>query len=238
MRQQVLTFQEEEFRALSQVLVPIAVAEVTEDASFRFLSLNTAHTDASGLEEENVIGRGPQDLLSEMEANMVLRRYRKSVETGQAQSYEELLSLPKGQFWWRTSISPIKDADGAVCRLCVSSIPVDQEVRLRNLAQNLVQDIIDISSKQPVVDRCFADSTMSLESMRIVAGRIADLKKDFSPGELELIHYIGKLAAEAEESLCEVKRLGTEAMIKTLSQSLLDAGPLSDLLNEASDEEH
>lgn len=114
---QMMEFKEQDLTALSQVLVPITVSEVLENDGFRFLRINKAHTDLSGLDAETFIGRNPKDLLPETEAHKVLQRDREAAQTGSPQTYEERLSLPGGQFWWRTSIAPIKDAQGVVRRL-------------------------------------------------------------------------------------------------------------------------
>ena len=233
----MLNYSEEDLGVLSDVLVPVAVAEVDDKKGFRFLSLNAAHMEVSGLERDRVVGHPPSDLLPEVEANMVTRRYAKSASTGLPQTYDELLTLPGGRFWWRTSIAPIKDETGAVRRLCVSSIPVDQEVRLRNLAQNLVSDVVEVSSGQPMVDRAFRDSKFSLEAIRILAERIGQLEKDFSPDEQELIRYVGKLADEADRSLAELKRLSSDVPLDLFSQSLMSNGPISSLIETATDED-
>jgi PAS domain S-box-containing protein len=103
--------------------------EVTPDARFVFAGINPAHERLTGLRASEIVGREPAECLSREIAEAVTSRYRECVRLGRAITYDEKLDLPGGVRFWRTSLSPVRDAD------------TDRIVLLFGSARDVTQDI-------------------------------------------------------------------------------------------------
>ncbi|AFZ30628.1 multi-sensor hybrid histidine kinase [Gloeocapsa sp. PCC 7428] len=119
----------------------ITVSEVLADDEFRFLSANRVCVEWSGVPLEKWIGSRSQDILSPQEAEAVCERYRSAVRTGQVVKYEERLTLPAGEIWTYTAVTPLRDPDGRITRVVATSIDITErkqaEAALRESEENL-----------------------------------------------------------------------------------------------------
>jgi len=132
----------------------IFVFDVEEDGGYRLVALNRFHRAKSGL--EGAVGKRVEEFLPPDVAKKVLANYNHCIETGEQISYQELLDLPEGPLWWRTSLTPVRDANGKIRRLFGSSIDVtpqkQAEMRLQDANQALDEaiQIIAHDLKQPL----------------------------------------------------------------------------------------
>ncbi|MEM6638969.1 MAG: PAS domain-containing protein [Pseudomonadota bacterium] len=220
---------------LGQILVPMSVSDVLDDGSFRLAAINNAHTRASGLDPETTIGRSPSELVPPDEAAGILSRYRAASQTGTAISYDELLTLPKGKMWWRTSVSPVCSSDRAVKRLCVSSMPVDTEVRLSQITSELDSALRTMNAIQPVVTHGVRETTDSLATISEIGDALARADIALSDEERVMIELLIKLSNSAKSSLENARQHGLSRLSSVIEQALLENGSALRLLKSAGD---
>ncbi|WP_320122149.1 diguanylate cyclase domain-containing protein [uncultured Sphaerochaeta sp.] len=80
---------------------------VTEDGNFRFIRNNSAHQIKTGITQEAIRDKSPQDLLGKEMGGVVARNYQKCVNAEHSITYEETLVLPEGKRFWLTTLTPI-----------------------------------------------------------------------------------------------------------------------------------
>ncbi|NNK66485.1 MAG: PAS domain-containing protein [Rhodobacteraceae bacterium] len=76
-----------------------------------FGGVNAAHTAATGIETPMVAGKTPFEAFPARLAETIDANYRRCLDAGQPYSYDELLELPKGARWWRTSLTPVREGN-------------------------------------------------------------------------------------------------------------------------------
>ena len=80
---------------------------VTEDGNFRFIRNNSAHQIKTGITQEAIRDKSPQELLGKEMGDVVASNYQKCVNAEHSITYEETLVLPEGKRFWLTTLTPI-----------------------------------------------------------------------------------------------------------------------------------
>lgn len=107
----------------------IFVVDVEPDGGFRFVATNLVHERKSGLRRADLAGRRLEECLPPEMARSLAGRYRACVAAGEAIEYEEQLDLAVGRTWWRTTLTPELDADGAVVQLYGTTVDITEARR-------------------------------------------------------------------------------------------------------------
>lgn len=119
--------------AIDDAVFLIDVEREDGDYTFSFLRNNPSHREQTGLSEDELRGRTPQELFDDAQAAQVTRNYRQCVEQGEPIEYEETLALPAGKSHWKTTLTPIVD-DGEVTGIVGTARNItDQREREREL---------------------------------------------------------------------------------------------------------
>ncbi len=105
---------------LSQVLEAIGAPAFALDVASgapRFLGANQRYLHLLGLEGESLAGKRPAEALPDEMAARLEGAARRAVETSDAVELDEEVALPSGSRQWRSVLSPLRDAAGAVARV-------------------------------------------------------------------------------------------------------------------------
>lgn len=137
---------------ISDILFYVAVEP---DDEFRFISVNTAFLNATGLSEEQIVGRLVREVIPEPSLALVLGNYKKAIHTKIAVSWEEVSVYPAGVRYGDVTVVPIVDADG-ICRHLIGTVhdiserkEVEQELRRSANEFALLYEIAREISAQP-----------------------------------------------------------------------------------------
>lgn len=74
---------------------------------FTFLKMNAAYERLSGLDNSEIEGKSPEDVLDEEDAEEVKKRYRECYYKREPISYDIKLNLPAGGKYWDTKLTPV-----------------------------------------------------------------------------------------------------------------------------------
>jgi PAS domain S-box-containing protein len=102
------------YASISDVLYYLAVEP---DDRFRFISVNSAFLTATGLTEDQIIGKLVQEVIPEPAQALVLGNYKEAIRTKKAVGWEEVSVYPAGKKYGEVSVTPILDANGNCFRL-------------------------------------------------------------------------------------------------------------------------
>jgi PAS domain S-box-containing protein len=127
---------------ISDVLFYLAVEP---DDRFRFVSVNSAFLKATGMTEDQVVGKLVHDVIPEPALALVLGNYQEAIRTKKTVGWEEVTVYPAGKKHGEVSITPILDADGNCTQLIgtVHDITerVNAEAELRRLNAELEERV-------------------------------------------------------------------------------------------------
>jgi len=108
---------------------------VEADGSYRFVSVNQAFRNVTGLSEEMVVGKLINEVIPEPSLSMVLGKYRRAIEENSIIRWEETSDYPTGRLVGDICIAPIVDDDGR-CTHLVGSV---HDITERKRAENVIQ---------------------------------------------------------------------------------------------------
>jgi PAS domain S-box-containing protein len=114
----------------------IFVVDVLENGEFRYVGLNPAHENLTGIRSEELYGKTPQQVLPPDTARTVCDRYRACVEAGETVTYEECLPFKGLETWWITSLTPLRDANQRIYRLIGTSTDITKRKQTELALQN------------------------------------------------------------------------------------------------------
>jgi PAS domain S-box-containing protein len=84
---------------------------------FRFRSVNRRFLDATGLLENQIVGKLVQDIIPEPAQSVVLGKYKKAIQTNQSVQWEEVSQYPAGTKYGDVTVTPVIEANGSYTQL-------------------------------------------------------------------------------------------------------------------------
>ena len=88
---------------------------------YRFLSVNNAFLNASGLAREQIEGKTAEEIIPESSLSMILGNYRKAIDEHKTIQWEDNSEYPSGRRTGIVSISPVYNNEN-VCTLLVGTV--------------------------------------------------------------------------------------------------------------------
>lgn len=80
-------------------------------------AVNSAYLAATGLREDDVVGKRPEEVLAPAEAAYAVMRYEQALQAPEPLTYREEVNLPGGPLIVETRLTPRRDAEGRITHL-------------------------------------------------------------------------------------------------------------------------
>jgi PAS domain S-box-containing protein len=119
--------------------------EVTTEGRFKNLKVNPAFELSTGLSNEQLVGKFIDEATTPENADAVLKKYRRCVETGVAYEEEVTLTLPSGQRRYLSTLIPVRNAEGRIHRI----VGISRDVTLRQRHDELVRKLARLAELAP-----------------------------------------------------------------------------------------
>ncbi|MEM1064722.1 MAG: PAS domain-containing protein [Pseudomonadota bacterium] len=98
------------FETIQHVDMPMFILTVAPDQVIRFGALNAAHEATTGMQTAQIANARPHDVLPLRMADTVMANYDQCLKSRGTYTYEEVLDMPAGRFWWQTTLTPLHDS--------------------------------------------------------------------------------------------------------------------------------
>jgi PAS domain S-box-containing protein len=132
----------ERVRALVHSSVSDVVFHIrVEGDRFRFVEVNPAFLKATGLRQDQVVGKLVHEVIPEPSSSLVLSKYRQAIAEGRTIRWQEITPYPAGERIGEVSVTPVLDAQGH-CLHLVGTVQDVTEVREQTEAIRLYADIV------------------------------------------------------------------------------------------------
>jgi PAS domain S-box-containing protein len=129
---------------LSSVDLGVFLVDVLPTGDFRFVEVNPAYEQLTGISSMAIRGKSPQELLTWIAPEMVSRlqaNFRRGAAASGPIEFEEPFYVRGRLVWWLTRLTPIRDAKGRVLRLVGRSLDITErksvELRVQSLTERL-----------------------------------------------------------------------------------------------------
>ncbi len=103
---------------------------VEADGIYRFVSVNQAFLNITGLSKEMVVGKLINEIIPEPSLSIVLERYRQAIEENSIVRWEETSDYPTGRLIGDVTITPVVDREGRCTHLVGSVNDVTERKRV------------------------------------------------------------------------------------------------------------
>lgn len=127
----------------------IFVVDVTPAGDFRYVSMNPAAIELSGLSLADIQHQTPEAAFGETVGSDLRQRYQDCVDAGHSIAYEEQFDLPHRSLWTVTTLAPLRDAAGRIYRLIGTVADISDrkhaELRLKSVSDALSNAVEGIS---------------------------------------------------------------------------------------------
>ncbi|MFQ6553100.1 PAS domain-containing protein [Aestuariibius insulae] len=182
--------------SLAQIMFLI---DVEPDGGFRYRRLNLMHQTLTGLTNEDLMGRTPQEALPPRVADAVCRNYSICLNSRKPYTYEEVLEMKGGARWYQTTLSPTFNDDGDVCLIIGSAVDIT------DYKQRDFEYVAEQSQLTSLIDDLRLFSAMAVEDMRgplrTILGLVAIIKDGFLDLGDEKINHIDMIENVTESAL-------------------------------------
>jgi formate hydrogenlyase transcriptional activator len=110
---------------------------VESDDCFRFLSINYAFLETTGLTSDQIVGKRIEQVIPEMSVRLVLDNYKKAIKENRIVRWEETSVYPSGEKIGDVSVAPVLNNKG-ICTHLVGSV---HDVTNRKLTEIKVTEL-------------------------------------------------------------------------------------------------
>ena len=160
---------------------------------FRFLSINQSFLNATGLTEDQVVGKDVREVIPEPSLTIALHNYEQAIRENKTMRWEEVTNYPTGTKYGDVAVTPVSNARGQCTNLVGSVHDItkrkntekalkESEAKYRALVEQSLQGIMVAQVSPPHM--VFANPAMAN-----ILGYTADELTSLSPEAIQgLIH--------------------------------------------------
>lgn len=115
----------------------IFLLKVEDNNKFRFISVNKAFSEVTGLSQSKVSGKLVDEIIPEPSLSTVIKNYIKTIDEKRVMKWEETTIYPKGMKIGEVSVAPVFDVKGN-CTHLVGSVHdiTDRKIAENNLSES------------------------------------------------------------------------------------------------------
>ena len=130
---------------LNSIGVAVFVIDVEQGDNYRIAFINHYYERVFNVSARELVGREIREVLSEDAAIDVIAHYRRCIESGQMEQYDEEILLPSGVHFSRTTLTPLRN-NGTVDRIIGTAIDITDRRRMELDLEN-ARDRADVANK-------------------------------------------------------------------------------------------
>ncbi|MGC5324329.1 diguanylate cyclase [Brevibacillus sp. SYSU BS000544] len=155
----------------------ISLYEIKNQSEFFCRSVNQTYLTVTRQEESQVVGKELSELLTPEKLSFTLSKFKQAVEFGSIVTYEEVVTLHRGELLVENTIHPIVDERGEVTFLLGVARDITERKKTELLLEESNQRYKSLFDHNPNV--CFAlDKTGNFINVNYMASEISGYQKE------------------------------------------------------------
>jgi PAS domain S-box-containing protein len=143
----------------------IFVIDVLGEGEFCYVGLNPAHEKLTGIQSADIFGKTPEQILPPDFAAAVRQNYQKCIDAGKTITYEEYVPFQGQDYWWLTSLTPIRNQSAQIYRLVGSSINISDRILFEKALRKSEQRLSYLLTSSPAMIYSYNPDDYSLTFM-------------------------------------------------------------------------
>ncbi|MCF8143069.1 MAG: PAS domain S-box protein [Deltaproteobacteria bacterium] len=188
------------FRSIYEHMgVPIFVLQVDVDGDFVFGGLNPACEKATGLRNEDVAGKRPEEIsgLPQENAAALRANCQRCLETNEAIQCEAPFVGRTQEAWWLTRLSAVRDEAGKIVQIIGSSVDItdlkraedalrESERKYRDLIDGMNETVWVIDFDTTILDvNNAAAKVLGYTREELLSAKISDIDDNLTPEQIQ-----------------------------------------------------
>ena len=174
----------------------IFVVDVLPDGSYLYKGNNPLHQKLTGLTNEKIAGKSPDELLDPEIAKDVIRNYDICIRQNQPVQYEEALPFLGKQTWWETVLNPVRNESGHIYRIIGTSTNITE----RKIAENQLKKLSVTVEQSPAIV-VITDPLGNIEYVNPMFTRVTGYSAEEAAGQNPRILQSGLMPKAVYEEL-------------------------------------
>lgn len=119
---------------------------VDPEGRYRFVSVNDAFLEVTGLDESQVLGKYVEEVIPEPSLTLVLAKYKQAIEENRTVRWEETTPYPAGLKYGDVSATPIVDASGRCTNLLGVVHDITENRRRQDRLEKLTHCFLELGT--------------------------------------------------------------------------------------------
>ncbi len=125
----------------------IFVVDILPGGSYIYKGINTLYEKLTGMSDEDIFGKSPQQLFAPEIADTVISRYDACLQAGRSIQYEECMPYKGKDSWWETVLNPVRNKTGNIHRIIGTSSNITE----RKLAESQIKKLSTAIEQSPAI---------------------------------------------------------------------------------------
>jgi diguanylate cyclase (GGDEF)-like protein/PAS domain S-box-containing protein len=143
------------------------VISVKPNDQFRFISVNRSFTEATGIPQDQIIGKLVQDIIPQPAWALVLGKYNEAIRSRRSVHWEEMSDYPSGRKVGEATVAPVYDSKGNCTHLIGTVYDITERKKAEDRIAYLMRVYAMLSSINTLVVRVHERNELFSEACRI-----------------------------------------------------------------------
>ncbi|MBX2865070.1 MAG: PAS domain S-box protein, partial [Leptolyngbyaceae cyanobacterium MAG.088] len=104
----------------------IVITNVLDNQDFRYVSWNPATTKRTGVTNQDVVGKTPEEVFGKIHGATIRQDYERCLAMNRSITYEEYIPFDGRDHWWLTTLNPLKDENGKIYRIVLTTFDITE----------------------------------------------------------------------------------------------------------------
>ena len=174
----------------------IFVVDVLPDGSYRYKGNNPLHAKLTGISNEEIAGKTPEELVGPEIAKTITSNYDNCIRENRSIQYEESLPFLGKQTWWETVLNPVSYENGHIFRIIGTSTNITK----RKMAENQLKKVSVAVEQSPAIV-VITDPDGNIEYVNPMFTQVTGYSAEEAKGENPRIIQSGLMEISVYEEL-------------------------------------
>ena len=154
----------------------IFVLDVTPEGDFRYVGWNAASERVSQMSAGEIVGKTPTEAFGAKEGAKWQQNYSKCLQAETTITYEELINFPRGEAWFLTTLTPLRDRDGKIYRLVGTAVNISDRKRAELALSKSEAQLRELARREQLINRLASQIRNSLDLDTILETTVQQLR--------------------------------------------------------------
>lgn len=153
----------------------IFVVDVCSDGNFRYIGWNLLAEQMTGISSADGYGKTPEEIFGPELGSLFHQRFTDCIATGTSVRVEERTSFEEADNWSLTTLTPLRDTDGAIYRIVGTVANITDRKQAELALQESEAQFRQLAKREALIDRIGSQIRNSLELDTILETTVREL---------------------------------------------------------------